>query len=822
MTRIPERIPAPLSERIASASAAIFNRQGREVDCAIGGIPFRLATYPEVPQTLETMQVRKDQFDTERDPGEQSLSGWWRRSQSSFHEGAGFLYAESSDDNSAHNGFWDSSGVDVFTQGQITLLRTMSPVATSLTSASRIKTFAANSTRTNLCTNPSFETNTTGWTPNDGGTPANLPTITRDTTKFVVGVASGRLDWASDDATGTPPGLAVPVTGLTANQPFTASMKVWVPTGSADVLMVSNGNLGTTSSGKNAWVSISITSTADGSGNANLFLWPATPVAAGQQVYIDTTLAETGVVVGSYFDGSSPNGAWTGTANNSTSTETIVATGISVSLVNNGQLYTTPLATFGPTSLHAPASKTIVDGVISGGSFYDVASDGTLYQGLVSSPGTATSWPCGTTPYRLGWGKHRLWMIGGRKLWQPDLALAGGTTQNPVFTHPNQGWTYTCMAEGPTAMYFGGHDGFTSSIQAITLDSGGGLPTLSGASNTVILPDGELVQEIAVLAGQYIGIGTTRGFRVGVIQSNGTITYGPLLIEPTNVTACTSITTQDRFFLVAFGATGGNAKAYRVDTATLLADGVMAYASDIELKTDGVTPVLGSITSMVAAKSQLLATASNGSIWLQSFNERVRQGWIQTGRIRYRTTEPKNFKFLNLEIAPLPGGSITADIVKEGDSVLPVGVVNVVGEVAPNSFAISTEVMKYVSLKLTLNRESVSGVLSPTVHAFLLRALPAVKPQRMYTLPLMCFDHEQARSGQRYGGDGYAKDRLQALQIIEDSADSVVFQDFSAQGAEGRIVTIESLRFVQTVPSLATGDNNSGGLLIAQLRTVEG
>ena len=33
-----------------------------------------------------------DQFDTEIDPGEQSLSGYWRRSQASFHHGAGYKY----------------------------------------------------------------------------------------------------------------------------------------------------------------------------------------------------------------------------------------------------------------------------------------------------------------------------------------------------------------------------------------------------------------------------------------------------------------------------------------------------------------------------------------------------------------------------------------------------------------------------------------------------------------------------------------------------------------------------------------------------------
>ena len=812
MTGITERLPAPLSERLSSASAAIYSRQGREVDVAVGGIPFRLATNSELPQSVETIQIRKDQFDSEQDPGEQSLTGWWRRSQSSWHEGAGSLYQESSESTIASNTFYTSSGVDVFTPGRMTLLKKMK-VATQTAGSQlgRIRTFAANSVRTNSCQNPSFETNATGWTVlSDPGT---ATTIARDGTRAWIGSWSGLATWGTDNGAGFPPAIIPPFTAGPASTKYTCSVRVWVPTGSVGVSLVGNGVFGTSSGAlKDQWVELHLTATTDGSGNCNPAIWPTTTATAGMTFWVDACIIEHSTsVVGAYFDGSSPNSAWTGTANNSTSTETIVAGSASVSAVGSGSLFTSTLPEGTYTALHSPGGKTIIDGLISSTTFYDVATDGTLYQGSTGAPGSATSWPCGTTPARLAWGKHRLWMIGGRKLWQPDVTLAGGTTQNPIFTHPNLGWTYTCIAEGTAAMYFGGHDGFASTIQAVTLDSGGGLPTLSGATTTAALPDGELVQELAVLAGQYVGIGTNRGFRVGISNSSGQITYGPLIIQPEGVVACSSICTQGQFFLVGFRTTGGNALAYRVDTGTPLDGGAFPYAPDID------TGSVGALTSLAAfSATQIVATSGDGQVWYQSPTEYVSSGYLQTGRVRYRTTEPKVFKYLTVEIDPL-AGAIALELIKEGGSSLSVGSITKQGEVFDGKFGTESEAMRYASLKFTLT-PTANLLAAPVIHSYLLRALPAVAPQRLITLPLLCWDKEKARSGQAYGGFGFAKDRLTALQLFEAAGDSLIYQDYSSGSSTGQVVVIESIKYVATSPPTA---DNSGGILLLQLRTVD-
>jgi hypothetical protein len=89
-------------------------------DVAIGGTPFMLKPSPDTPYQRQTAQFRKQQFDAEASVGEQSLDGFWRRSQFSFHQGAGIKFFDAfSDDVSARA--WKMDGVDPWTPGQVTL-----------------------------------------------------------------------------------------------------------------------------------------------------------------------------------------------------------------------------------------------------------------------------------------------------------------------------------------------------------------------------------------------------------------------------------------------------------------------------------------------------------------------------------------------------------------------------------------------------------------------------------------------------------------------------------------------------------------------------
>ena len=105
------------------SDGAVWQNTDINYDVAIGGLPFIYAISDARPYIRQTAPFRKDQFDNQTEPGEQSLTGWWIRSQSSFHGGTGIVYFDpQTSDPFGHYRFADSKGVDVFKQGEVTLL----------------------------------------------------------------------------------------------------------------------------------------------------------------------------------------------------------------------------------------------------------------------------------------------------------------------------------------------------------------------------------------------------------------------------------------------------------------------------------------------------------------------------------------------------------------------------------------------------------------------------------------------------------------------------------------------------------------------------
>jgi hypothetical protein len=105
------------------AGSTNYSATGEAYDVAIGGLPFFLLNSDDSPYRRVTAQYRKQQIDQSREPGEQTLTGWWLRSQSSFHYGQGIKFFEPIQDESLRFQYTESKGVDVWTKGQATLLK---------------------------------------------------------------------------------------------------------------------------------------------------------------------------------------------------------------------------------------------------------------------------------------------------------------------------------------------------------------------------------------------------------------------------------------------------------------------------------------------------------------------------------------------------------------------------------------------------------------------------------------------------------------------------------------------------------------------------
>jgi len=119
---ISERTIIDLSGRLST----YYDLNANAFDMAIGGLPFIMAVTDSTPYKRQTAEFRVQRVDQMRDPGEHTLggSGYWTRSQSSWHYGEGILFAEpmEGNDTEVRFRFRDSYGIDPWTPGEISLL----------------------------------------------------------------------------------------------------------------------------------------------------------------------------------------------------------------------------------------------------------------------------------------------------------------------------------------------------------------------------------------------------------------------------------------------------------------------------------------------------------------------------------------------------------------------------------------------------------------------------------------------------------------------------------------------------------------------------
>ena len=117
---ITDPIPYPLSN---PAGGQNYAATGIAYDIAIAAQPFFLNNTDETPYRRVTAQYRKNQVDMSREPGEQTLTGWWLRSQSTFHYGQGIKFFEPAQYESLRFQYTWSKGCNIWDKGQVTLLK---------------------------------------------------------------------------------------------------------------------------------------------------------------------------------------------------------------------------------------------------------------------------------------------------------------------------------------------------------------------------------------------------------------------------------------------------------------------------------------------------------------------------------------------------------------------------------------------------------------------------------------------------------------------------------------------------------------------------
>jgi hypothetical protein len=383
-------------------------------------------------------------------------------------------------------------------------------------------------------------------------------------------------------------------------------------------------------------------------------------------------------------------------------------------------------------------------------------------------------------------------------------------------------WHWAGITESQAAIYFGGYSGEHSSMFKLTVDNTGALGTMV---TSVVMPRGEIITSLYGYLGTYIMLGTNKGARVANADQNGDLTYGPLVYHDED--GVYDFEARDSY--VWAGNTAG-VNSYSGTTRINLAQPITligyaqpistgVYARSNDVYADGVTGRVQSIR-IFDSPSRVVFSVNGSGVWIEHKTDLVESGQIRTGRIRYDTMENKAWKRIRIRTTDdLANGDIeiykvgpTSDTIittlLEGNStVADIDLANAYPDTAPDA-----------SFKLVLARNTTDATTGPVVVGIAVKALPTPTRARILQIPLFCYDKETDKTGNMIGYEGYAKERLLALETIEAMGETIILQDFNAGGDPFEII-IDQVTFTRSTPA-NRNYTGFGGIITVIARTV--
>jgi hypothetical protein len=492
------------------------------------------------------------------------------------------------------------------------------------------------------------------------------------------------------------------------------------------------------------------------------------------------------------------------------------ASGTTLKYVTEAGAVTT--VTYGGAAITALASD--------GANWYSSSATG-IYKGSLPSGAGAVLWTtAGATVAR--WAKGRLMAGVGAALYE----LVGGappTLPTPAYTHPTSSWLWTDIAEGPNAIYASGYNaaGGQSSIYSIApkSDLSGLLPPIQA----VELPRGELVYDLYGYLGSFLGVGTSKGLRVATLGNNGGLELGPLLF--TVAGGVRDMVGVGKFLYAAGGSdtpTGSYSTApglYRVDLSADISHSKTAYSNDpshdkYAWSPDLIGPASGYVRNVTTSGTTVWFTVDGQGLYQQDLAHYVAQGWLQPGAVKFATAAPKAWRSLELQGVCPTTTSVAAFVSTSG--VGDPAAWFTVGKLDSSTTDVNlslttaapgTQVGLFTAFEL---QSDAAFTATPVLTAYQLRAVPMPIRNRLFQVPLLCFDTEENRSGQKMGVKGGAFKRLQAIEALEESAGTLTWADFTT--GERLPVTIETVDF-QRALAPSRGMSGAGGVLTLTLRT---
>lgn len=722
---ITEAIPYALSN---PDSVKTYQATDVAYELSLNGLPF--FTYPtdDTPYRRQTADYRKQQVDQSNEPGEQTLTGWWLRSQSSFHNGSGIRFYDPSAGETVSYRFADSKGVNVWDKGKVTLLN--SCIENHITTGA----IASNDRPFQFLRSIKFN-----------GTPAVLLHDEYDVDKVYNPITYSITNKA----------LTTNVATLTTS--VTHSYAIGTVVDITDVDSTFNGT------------------------------YTITAVTSTTFSYAKTASNVTSV-------------ACTGTASST------ITHFIDYNSGTDRQVFA--ICDDGTTAYW------VTNRDQGGNQRLTVLKKALTASSSTSNTQMFYSNSIEVTNATMEYIKDRIVMAANNAVYQVSPAQTSMPTA--LYTHPASTHVYTSIAASGTAIYIAGYNGIQSTIQKFVLSSAGEMPTITSAITAAEMPVGERIFKIFYYL-DYLMIGTDKGIRAASIQSDGSISYGPLIVQTSQ--PCYDFAARDRFIWCATSV-DGEPGLIRIDLGSEIETLRFAWSNDLYYPNSDTSHVTTSVAFLNGTDDLAFATAyangTNGHVYREDSSTLLSEGYITTGKIRYATLEPKVFKIMKSLIDNTNGGLIVQSI-DSGDNYYTIGNFAQGDYVSEVNISHPVGAQEYVAFKFQISRSTTDSSLGPIFDGYQLKSLPAIPRQRIIQYPLACFDMEKDKYNVQTGYEGSAYDRLTALEALESVGDSIRVDDFKT--GESFTGLIESISFNTTTP----GDkrfNGFGGVLYVTIRTL--
>lgn len=494
--------------------------------------------------------------------------------------------------------------------------------------------------------------------------------------------------------------------------------------------------------------------------------------------------------------------------------------------VNTGVLHAANATlTYVPSSGSASAvswgGTGTITSITTDGANYYVADATGIYKGSLPTGTGSKIWNTGDTTL-IRWVKSRLMATVGKAVYEltgtgPSLP----TALDPGTARPT-GWTWTDISEGPSAIYLSGYVGDTSTIERVTIATTTTTVTLDVPTIVADMPRTELVYSLYSYIGSYLIVGTSKGVRVASIESNGSLTLGPLLVETSD--GVRDSVAVDSYVYCTVGTKGEvgdrvqRAGLYRIDLGRTINNAVLQFATAPDLVApSGVT---GAASQVTIAGGKLWMAVSGNGVYKQTDNF-VAEGWLETGRIRLGTIEPKSWVDVRLIGSTLMSGDATmfASTTDSGSpsSWAPTALVtSSIPDAVSTLGAVAATPQPDIYLAVRL-RPNDAKTATSLIKGYQVRAIPSPSRTELISVPVMCFDFEVDRQGVRYGTKNGAYARYKLLKALEQASALIQFRDFTT----GELVSayVERVSYSRTNPPTRQVSGN-GGVITILLRLV--